>query len=365
MKYSDISGEVVHHNNALSFHVSTTKRSQPVTLHPTTLRRSTDVAQEIAEDYKILHTNVEIVPMDYWTNHIPKTSLNFTRTFRYLGILIDAGRHYFEIDWLYQIIDTLDRLQFNYIHFRLTDDQAFNIKLDSWPQLAMPTPLYNQTKVYTPGELRKLVKYAKVRNITMIPEINVPGHAGAWASIPGLVVPCPQFVCDYGYGIPLDITHPQLPKIMKDILTEVLDIFDNPPFLHLGGDEVVMSEPCFEEIGRPILKNDSFDDMLRKVLKEIKYDESKVIRWEETLDVSDPKGNNRTGRLLHWWHQIPGQKNPIRTRPEDPFVASSGLYFDTNNDDAAYKIYLETRKFLNLRFDYKPMAIVVGTYTFE
>ena len=89
----------------------------------------------------------------------------------------------------------IELLQFNYVHFRLTDDQTFNVKLDSWPQLAIPTPRHNQTKVYTPDQLRGLVQYAKARNITMIPEINVPGHAAGWANIPGLVIPCPEFAC--------------------------------------------------------------------------------------------------------------------------------------------------------------------------
>jgi hypothetical protein len=317
------------------------------------------------DDY--LSDDLKQPPSNYWRNHIPlagkEVSLNFTRSFPYLGVMIDAGRHYFEIDWLYQILDILHALQYNWVHFRLTDDQTFNLKLDSWPQLAIPTPLHNQTKVYTPEQLRKLVRYAKDRNISMIPEINVPGHAGAWAGIPGLVVPCPNFVCAKGYGVPLNVSYHQLPQILKDVLTEVLHIFDNPPFLHLGGDEVEMSKPCFQEIGQPLPNFTKFEDLLRQTLKDIDYDESKVIRWEAM--GSNPKGKDRVGRMLQWWFQIPGEKHAVRTRPNDPFVASSGLYMDANSDDGAWEVFLHTRKFLHLNYNYTPMAIVVGTFELD
>jgi hypothetical protein len=317
------------------------------------------------DDY--LSGDLEQPPANYWNNHIPlagkEVSLNFTRSVPYLGVLIDAGRHYFEMDWLYQILDILHALQYNWVHFRLTDDQTFNLKLDSWPQLAIPTPLHNQTKVYTPEQLRKLVRYAKDRNISMIPEINVPGHAGAWAGIPGLVVPCPNFICAKGYGVPLNVSHHQLPQILNDVLTEVLDIFDDPPFLHLGGDEVEMSKPCFQEIGQPLPNFTKFEDLLRQTLKDIDYDESKVIRWEAM--GSNPKGKDRAGRMLQWWFQIPGEKHTILTRPNDPFVASSGLYMDANGDDGAWEVFLHTRKFLHLNYNYTPTAIVVGTFELD
>ncbi|CAJ1963381.1 unnamed protein product [Cylindrotheca closterium] len=324
-------------------------------------------------------------PNDYWTgllaldgnnsysnndnNSTFKTSiqrsLNFTRSTPYLGVLIDAGRHYFELDWLYHLMDLLHLLQYNWVHFRLTDDQTFNLQLKSWPQLAIPTPYHNQTKVYQPDDLRNLVKYARERNIAMIPEINIPGHAGAWAGIPGLVVPCPNFICQKGYGLPLNVNHPQLPQILKDVLSEVLDIFDQPPYLHLGGDEIEMSKPCFQEVNQPIPNYIAFEEMLKRTLQELVYDESKVIRWEMTLGGADPKGHLRAGRILQWWFQIPGEKHPVRTRPDDPFVASSGLYMDANEDDGAWEVFLHARKWMHLNYDYKPQAIVVGTFELD
>jgi hypothetical protein len=121
---------------------------------------------------------------------------------QYLGVLIDAGRHYFPISWLKDLIDILHRMQFNFIHFRLTDDQAFNVRLESHPELAKPSAVNNPNgSVYSTDELVDLVAYATEKNITIMPEINVPGHAGAWSGIPGFLVPCPEFICLKGYGL--------------------------------------------------------------------------------------------------------------------------------------------------------------------
>lgn len=306
-------------------------------------------------------------PPDYWTQLLNSnaTALNLTRSTSYLGVLVDAGRHYFELEWLYRLMDLLQLLQYNWVHFRLTDDQTFNLQLNSWPQLAVPTPYRNQTKVYQPEGLRKLVAYAKERNITVIPEINIPGHAGAWAGIPGLVVPCPNFICQKGYGLPLNVNHPQLPQILKDVLVEVLDIFDQPPYLHLGGDEIEMSKPCYEEIRQPFPNYTAFEAMVKGVLKDLNYNESNVIRWEMTLGGADPKGASRAGQILHWWFQIPGEKHQVHTRPNDPFVASSGLYMDANEEDGAWEVFLHARKWLHLNYGYKPQAIVVGTFELD
>ena len=130
----------------------------------------------------------------------PKT-FPFHPKVQYLGVLIDAGRHYFPISWLKDTIDVLYRMKFNFIHFRLTDDQAFNIQLESHPELAKPSAVNNPDgNVYSIEELTDLIAYANEKNITIMPEINVPGHAGAWAGYPNFLVACPEFICLKGYG---------------------------------------------------------------------------------------------------------------------------------------------------------------------
>jgi hypothetical protein len=79
--------------------------------------------------------------------------------------------------------------------------------------------------VYSVDELKGLVAFVKKVGITIIPEINVPGHAASWHHIPGLIMPCPHFTCTYGYAIPLNIESPKLLPLLKDILRELKSIF--------------------------------------------------------------------------------------------------------------------------------------------
>jgi hypothetical protein len=115
--------------------------------------------------------------------------------YRYVGVMIDAGRHYFPIPWLENLLAHLYRLGYNLVHFRLTDDQSFALQLESHPELA-----FSSTEaVYTATELKSLVTYARSEfNITIIPEIDLPGHGGGWAhihpaGIPSMIVLAQSF----------------------------------------------------------------------------------------------------------------------------------------------------------------------------
>eukprot|EP00934_Nitzschia_sp_Nitz4_P001358 Nitzschia sp. Nitz4//scaffold31_size150131//47767//50844//NITZ4_002819-RA/size150131-processed-gene-0.223-mRNA-1//-1//CDS//3329547632//1358//frame0 len=285
---------------------------------------------------------------------------NFTLRSKWHGVLLDAGRHYFEVDWIKRMLDVLSVLQYNCLHFRLTDDQAFNIRLDSHPELAHPVGLFGNNRTYTPAELRDIVAYGKTKGITIWPEINVPGHGGGWAGIPGLVVACPKFICDKGYGVPINVTHPQFRSILTDVLREVVDIFDNPPYLHLGGDEVDMSQPCFKEFGKPMFNYDVFESTLVNILKDIRFPEERVIRWEMTGQRLKAQ---RAGKIPQYWFRIPGENAP--DWGHNGFFASGGLYFDFNEMDMGWQIYLFARRYYHLPRNNFPIGIIVGTFELD
>lgn len=121
--------------------------------------------------------NERTKPLDPLGPHLDISTLTptkYTLRSKWHGVLLDAGRHYFEVDWIKRMLDVLSILQYNCLHFRLTDDQAFNVKLKSQPDLAHHVGLFGNDKVYTPEELRDIVAYAKTKGITIWPEINVP-----------------------------------------------------------------------------------------------------------------------------------------------------------------------------------------------
>ena len=318
------------------------------------------------------------------SNNTKKSKLPFNPSIQHLGVLLDAGRSYFPLPWLRNMIDVLEQLNFNLVHFRLTDDQAFNILLHSHPELAQaawnaPT----NTTVYTPDELRQLVTYASDRGIILMPEINIPGHAGGWAGrTPGLVVPCAPFVCSHGYGLPLNISYPRIYDILKDILKEVISIFSTSPYIHLGGDEVEMAKPCFDDVEQVMMDYNIFEVRLAGILEALRIPQTRVVRWEMTgqKDV-----RNRVGMIPHYWFSTnymgepesyvkKGERakdklkreldnNPNLTKIAPLFV-SQGLYFDTNTQESGWHVYENTKR-LVVDPIYEPLAVIAGTFELD
>lgn len=311
------------------------------------LARQHGPSPKFPSDFNIKGTVIDVLRHSEFNTSSLKP-LNLTLNTNMLGILIDAGRHYFSIDWLKRLVDVLAALQYNLIHLRLTDDQAFAIQLESQPALAYPTNLNGNTKVYSREEMKDLIAYARNQNINIVPEINVPGHAGAWAGIPGLVVPCKKQACRKGYALPLNISHPDFRTILTDVLREVVDIFENPPYLHLGGDEMEMAKPCFDEVGAKMFNYSIFETMLKEILNDIQYPEEQVIRWRETSFAG--KGDNvrvpRAGTINHWWHDTPGKTENVTVGT--PIIGSARLYMDVNENEAAWEVFLHSRKWWHL-----------------
>jgi hypothetical protein len=302
----------------------------------------------------------------------------------YMGVVVDASRHYFPMDWLKKLVVYLAKIRFNLIILRLTDDEGFAVKLKSYPQLA-----YSMTEqYYTPKQLKNLVAFAKEHDVTIVPEIDVPLRAASWAGIPGLVVPCANYICDLGHIVPLNIHHPEFTKILKGVLTEVIEIFDSPPMLHLGGTTSLRNaDECLEEAG--ITKGfdwESFEDMLSTILNDISYPEERVIRNKVVKSGDDDdiprdheNGQNQkpeiqVGGIVHYWNALPrgeetqkdeDEKNKEAKEDKEEggrkpeAIISAQLDFSQDNGDNFFDIYRNTNEIMNL--PNKPKALVVGT----
>jgi hypothetical protein len=301
-------------------------------------------------------------------NRTTITKLPYKPQTEYLGVLLDAGRQYFPVWWIERLMDYLQLMNYNLIHFRLTDDQAFNVRLQSHPELAQPsaaaaaalghnTTQKNNMVVYSTDDLKHLVEYGKQRGITLMPEINIPGHAGAWSGVPGLLVPCVEFICEKGYGVPINVTHPKALHVIRDVIQEIREIFYTSDYLHLGGDELEMILPCFREVGAEPFDYNAFEQQLKQVLRDLKVPLDKVMRWEMT--GSPINGEMiRAGEMTHNWISRNLVKRKDGTIP--PFFISNGLYFDTDDNADVVHNYRNTQYLLQL--EKKPVAIIAGTF---
>ena len=194
---------------------------------------------------------------------LPWATIKAEPRFQYRGTMLDCARHFFPVEFVKEFIDILALHGVNKFHWHLTDDQGWRVEVKALPELAKrgsyrphtilgsnlgvretpPTPLYDDTPeegFYTQAQLREIVAYAADRYITIIPEIDLPGHMVAALSV------YPELGCTGGpyavktfWGVDKDVLcvgNPKTLEFIKTVLGEVCDIFPSK-FIHIGGDE--------------------------------------------------------------------------------------------------------------------------------
>ncbi|WP_164863591.1 beta-N-acetylhexosaminidase [Agromyces sp. LHK192] len=173
--------------------------------------------------------------------------------FAYRGASLDVARHFMPVDDVLSYIDAIAFLKFNVLHLHLTDDQGWRIRIDAWPQL---TDLGGQTAVwhdeggyYTKDDYRRIVEYAAARSVTVVPEIDLPGHTNAaLSSVPELN--CDGVATEPYHGIEVGFSSlcasPERAEVtdrfLADVLGEVAAMTPGP-WLHVGGDESHATSP--------------------------------------------------------------------------------------------------------------------------
>lgn len=182
--------------------------------------------------------------------------------FAYRGVMLDVTRHFFPVDEVKTVIDRAAALKFNHLHLHLTDDQGWRIEIDAWPLLAEKASTTSANGdaggFYTKDDYREIVAHAASRHVTIVPEIDLPGHTHAiGVAYPDLVeepvlndelvrateawgqqlpVRGEPFT---GWGVghsSVRIRDERTYDFVRDVLTELAEITPGP-YLHIGGDE--------------------------------------------------------------------------------------------------------------------------------
>lgn len=184
---------------------------------------------------------------------IPALTVKDQPRFKWRGLMIDSARHFVPKDAVLRFIDLMAVHKFNVLHFHLTDDQGWRVEIKKYPRLTEVGAWRKETVVgrntpeydgiphggyYTQEDLREMVAYAADRHITIVPEIDMPGHmVAAIASYPQLGDGKPaEVLTKWGVSSRVLNTSPHAVQFCKDVLTEILDIFPSR-FVHVGGDE--------------------------------------------------------------------------------------------------------------------------------
>ena len=178
--------------------------------------------------------------------------------YEWRGLHVDVSRHFFDISVLEQVMDRMAALQLNRLHLHLTDGPGWRLEIRKYPKLtgvgawrkALPGQAWDWRKheigshfancyggFYTQEEMKALIAYGAARGITIVPEIDIPGHVyAALVAYPELALEPPPG-CKLGRDI-LAVEKPEVVQFVKDVLDELVELFPAGTPIHLGGDEV-------------------------------------------------------------------------------------------------------------------------------
>ncbi|XP_071710073.1 beta-hexosaminidase 1 [Rutidosis leptorrhynchoides] len=216
--------------------------------------------------------------------------------FKFRGLLLDTSRHYFPIEIIKQIIESMSYAKLNVLHWHIIDEQSFPLEVPAYPKLWKGA--YTKWERYTVEDATEIVNFAKMRGINVMAEIDVPGHAESWGT--GYPDLWPSASCRE----PLDVSKNFTYEVLSGILEDMREIFPFELF-HLGGDEV--NTDCWKST--PHVKQWLQDmNMTTKdayqyfVLRAQEIAISKnwtPVNWEETFNTFAEKLNPKT--VVHNW----------------------------------------------------------------
>ena len=237
--------------------------------------------------------------------------LNDGPRYAYRGLHLDVARHFQPVDFIKKYIDLLSFYKMNTFHWHLTDDQGWRIEIKKYPKLQEIAAWRDETLVghysdfpvrydgkkhggfYTHEEIRDVVTYAKDRGVTIIPEIEMPGHAqAALAAYPELGCTPGPFQVAGTWGVfevvfcPYEITF----TFLENVLDEVISLFPSK-YIHIGGDECPKNRWNESEYCQALMKKEGLKDaaelqsyFIRRIEKYVNSKGRQIIGWDEILD---------------------------------------------------------------------------------
>jgi len=237
---------------------------------------------------------------------LPTLHIEDAPRFGWRGYMLDSARDFQSVAQIEQILDAMALHKLNVFHWHLTDDQGWRVEIKAYPELTRtggcrtpaPTPdAPPQCGWYTQEDIRHLVRYAAVRNITIVPEIDVPGHAtAAIASYPELGATDQKLAVSTARGVHPNLFNVEEPtfEFLDTVLGEIAGLFPGE-YLHIGGDEALKGQweasaqvkARMRELG--ITDMDGLQSYFigRMQLSLARYGK-RLIGWDEILDGGLP-----------------------------------------------------------------------------
>ena len=305
---------------------------------------------------------------------VPQLKVADAPAFGYRGIMLDVSRHFFSTDQVKKIIDLMGQLKLNTLHWHLTDDQGWRLEIKKHPKLTQVSAWRDSTIIgqyydfkpfvydgqphggyYTQEEAKEIVAYAADRKITVIPEIELPGHSsavlaaypelGSFDTFEGMGTGTIAAVNENGkeydndinqevpgfWGVHYNIYGPT-PKafaFLEDVLTEVMEIFPSE-YIHIGGDEVPKDHWKTSEIAQKVIKKEKLADehelqshFIHQIELFLNKNNRKLIGWDEILE-----GGLAPNATVMSWRGEKGGIQAAKMGHDVIMTPNSHMYFD-------------------------------------
>jgi len=318
----------------------------------------------------------------------PTVVINDAPRFAYRGMHFDVSRHFFTVDFIKQYIDILALHNLNKFHWHLTDDQGWRIEIKKYPRLTEVGSTRKETLIghllkdkphqfdgkpyggfYTQEQIKEIVKYAQDRYITIIPEIDIPGHTLA------VLTAYPELGCtgkDYAVGTKWGVFDDVLCagneasyKFLEDVFDELTELFPSK-YIHIGGDECPKTRwkecpKCQAKIKALGLKGDGEHTaeqqlqgyVVSRIEQFLKTKGREVIGWDEILE-----GNNISqDAIVMSWRGTEGGIAAAQRHNRAIMTPHYSLYFDYNQGEDPTKEPLSIGEYLPVKkvYDYEPI----------
>lgn len=352
-------------------------------------------ANHTAGIFNGLQTLKQLLPvarMDNAQIEIPACKITDYPRFKWRGLMLDVSRHFFTVDEVKAYLDKMSEYKFNVFHWHLTDDQGWRIEIKSLPKLTevgawrverhgrfgkdRPFPEEGEKATYggfyTQDQIKDIVKYAQDRNITIVPEIDIPGHSmAALAAYPELsvnkkptfVVPGSKFVDWQGGGKfemlienTLNPADEKVYEFVDKVFTEIAELFPGE-YIHMGGDEAYHGYWERDAGVQSFMKKNGIKDgeelqsyFVKRVEKIISSKGKKMIGWDEILE-----GGLAEGAAVMSWRGMKGGIEAAKMGHNVVMSPTTYAYLDYTQGDRSIENNIYASLSLEKVYEFEPM----------
>lgn len=286
----------------------------------------------------------------FGTLNVPCAHIEDQPRFAYRGLHLDVGRHFFGPAFIKKYLDLMAHYKYNTFHWHLTEDQGWRIEIKRYPLLTQIGSVRKETMIakdfnpyqgdgtpyggfYTQDEIRDIVKYASALHITIIPEIEMPGHSvAALAAYPYLGCTGGPYEVDTKWGVMDDIYcagNDSVFTFVENVLDEVMDLFPSK-YIHIGGDEAPKTRwktcpKCQKRIHDLGLKDEEGlqSYFIGRIEKYLNSKGRSIIGWDEILE-----GGLTPNATVMSWRGEEGGIAAAQQKHDVIMTPGKWLYFD-------------------------------------